>query len=391
MIARLILRAIDRRQPDLELTQRRTLIGKAEAWVSMAVNFVLAVVKGFLGAAIGSLALIADAIHTVSDVATSAVVLVGFRISGKPADKEHPFGHGRAEYVATLIIAVMLGVVGFEFIKSAVERLLQPVPITANWPVLVTIVLTIVIKEWLGRFSLALGQLIDSSTLKADAWHHRSDAISSILVLAAVWGSSAGYPALDGIGGVGVGLFLLWSGYKLAREVIDPLLGEPPSPALIQQVRVLCRTQEPVYDAHDIVVHNYGHHSFISLHAEVKDDLSAQDAHDIAEDLSEAIRRELGAYATVHIDPINPDSEKVAEVGHVITALLEETEVITGFHDLRVVDTAVHEAILLDIDVDNSVSEGKKLAARKWLIHQLLARYPDAELSVLIAPVHAFR
>ena len=368
----------------------RSRIGQLEAWVSMIVNILLAVVKLALSLAIHSLALMADAFHTFSDVATSAVVLFGFKIAGKPADKEHPFGHGRAEYVATLIIAVMLGVVGFEFIKSSVGRLIDPVPVTASWGVLAIICLTIVIKLWLGKFSMDLGRRIQSTSLKADAWHHRSDAYSSILVLAAIWGS-AGYPALDGAGGVLVGIYLLYSGIAIARQVIDPLMGEPPSPDLVHRIRELCRAREQVFDAHDITVHNYGHDQFITLHVEVSSLLSAQEAHDVAEDLSQVLRSQLGAYSTVHVDPIEQDSAAVHEVSELLDRLLPESNVFTGYHDLRVISTPQHEAILVDLDIDPDTSESEQQSARRWLENQLIAVYPAADVQIHISPLHTFR
>ena len=369
----------------------RMRVGQLEAWVSILVNSVLTAVKLGLGLAVNSLALIADGVHTLSDVVTSGVVLFGFKIAGKPADKEHPFGHGRAEYVATLIIAVMLGVVGFEFIKSAVGRLIAPVPVTAGWGVLAAIFLTLLVKVWLGRFSQRLGQHIESSALKADAWHHRSDAISSALVLAALGGSSLGYPALDGAGGILVGSYLIWSGLAIAKEVIDPLLGEPPSPELIGRIRKLCQTREHVIDAHDITVHNYGQHRFMALHVEVSDRLSAQKAHDIAEEVAEFLRAELGAYATVHIDPIDQDSELVHQVGSLLDELVPQSETFAGYHDLRVVNTPEHRVILFDMVVSHAAGAGKQQAARRWVKRALLRAYPDTEVHVHISPPHTYQ
>ena len=369
----------------------RARVGRLEAWVSIVVNTALAAIKGALGLAIGSLALLADAVHTISDIATSGVVLFGFKIAGKPADREHPFGHGRAEYVATLIIAVMLGVVGFEFIKSAVGRLLAPVPISAGWGVLAAILGTVLVKLWMGQFALLLGLRIESSTLKADAWHHRSDAFSSVLVLAAVAGSANGYPALDGLGGVLVGLYMIVTGYRLAREVIDPLLGAPPPAALVQQIRAICRDQPHVYDAHDITVHNYGHYLFLGLHVEVDNQLSAQDAHDIAENVSGQLRTQLGAYATVHIDPLDRDSEAVQQVSQRLVELQEESDIFTGFHDLRVVNTPQHRAILVDVEVHPRAGSGKRLATQKWLAKELANAFPGSEVDVQVSPLHSYR
>jgi cation diffusion facilitator family transporter len=369
----------------------RTRIGQLEAWVSIFVNAILTAAKLILGIAINSLSLIADGVHTLSDVATSAIVLVGFRVAGKPADKEHPFGHGRIEYVTTLIIAVMLGVVGFEFIKSAVSRLASPVPITAGWGVLLAVALTIVIKVWLGLFSGYLGRQIDSSTLKADAWHHTSDAISSVLVLIAIAGSTMGFPALDGIGGILVGAYLIWSGIAIAKDVIDPLLGEPPSPELIQQVRELCRTQKCVVDAHDITIHNYGHHKFMALHVEVSDRLTPHETHDIAEEVAELMRQKLGAYATVHIDPIDTEGDLVQEISSKLDQLTQLSDNIIGFHDLRIVNTPDHLVILVEMTLNPDTPKNKQHTTQRWIQKELLKTYPQAEVDISISPLHTYR
>jgi len=370
--------------------QVRTRIGQLEAWVSILVNAVLTAVKLALGLMVNSLSLIADGVHTLSDVVTSIVVLFGFRVSGKPPDRKHPFGHGRVEYVTTLIIAVMLAVVGFEFIKSATGRLIEPVPIAASWGVLIAIFLTLLVKFWLGQFSMLLGLRIDSLTLKADAWHHRSDAISSLLVLAAVGGSALGYPALDGVGGILVGAYLIWTGFVIAKGVIDPLLGQPPSPQLVGRIRELCRGREQVIDAHDITVHDYGHHRFIAMHAEVSDRLSAQESHDVAEDIQDLLRQELGAYATVHIDPIDLDSELVHQVSGLLDDLLQQSDTFAGYHDLRVVTTPEHEVILFDMVISPDAGAGKRQATRRWVQRELLKTFQDARINIHISPPHVF-
>lgn len=390
MLTELILKITTRTTRKLSKLEERSRIGRLEAWVSMIINGLLFAVKLALGLMINSLSLIADAIHTLSDVATSIVVLFGFKLSGKPADKEHPYGHGRIEYVTTLIIAIMLGVVGFEFIKSAVGRLVQPVPISAGWGILAAIFFTILVKVWLGKFSLDLGNRIDSSTLKADAWHHTSDAISSVLVLIAVWGSQLGYPALDGIGGVLVGVYLIYSGFAIAREAINPLIGEPPSPELIHQIRQLCRTQPKVMDAHDIIVHNYGQYKFLGLHIEVNSKLTAQEAHDVAESVSAMLEKEQSAYSTVHIDPIDPDNEAVHEVLILLEKLVPQSEVFVGFHDVRVVSTPEHKVILFDVDLGHGATRAKQQAVRWWLESELVKAFPNCEAHINISPIHTY-
>ncbi|MEE9466285.1 MAG: cation diffusion facilitator family transporter [Candidatus Neomarinimicrobiota bacterium] len=369
----------------------RALVGRLEAWVSIVVNALLAGVKLALGLAINSLSLVADAIHTISDMASSVVVLLGMQMAGKPADKEHPYGHGRAEYVATLIIAIMLGVIGFEFIKSSIARLVEPVPFAAGGWIMIAIALTIVIKAWLGSFSMTLGRMIQSTALEADAWHHRSDAISSVLVLIAVWGSSLGYPALDGIGGMLVGGYLIWSGFSIASGVINPLIGEPPSRELVAKIRKLCRDRENIYDAHDITVHKYGHHQFIGLHAEVSSALSVQAAHDIAEELAEYLQEELGAYTTVHVDPIDMDNPLVHQIGDRLNELIAVSEYLIGFQDLRVVETPQHKVILFEMEVAPEADLSQQNAVIQWLTDSLRDYFPDSEIGIQVSPLHTYR
>ncbi len=368
----------------------RSLIGQLEAWVSIVINSILAAVKLTLGMMANSLALIADAIHTASDVATSIVVIFGFSVSGKPADKEHPFGHGRVEYVATLVIAIMLGVVGFEFVKSAGMRMLSPSPVVADWTILIAIAATILIKYWLGSFARTLSVLIESTTLEADAKHHTSDALSSIVVLVAIGGSAAGYPVLDSIAGILIGLYLIWSGFDIARETINPLLGEPPAPELVHKIRDLCRKRDNIFDAHDIVVHNYGYHIFVGLHAEVSVGLSVQEAHDIAENLSEYLQEDIGAYTIVHIDPIDPDSEVVKQASDFLDNLLTACDTITNYYDLRVVETPQHKTILLDIATNRDLTNTAQKDAAAWLGQELEGAFPGSTIEIQMAPVHSY-
>ncbi|MCK4578599.1 MAG: cation transporter [Candidatus Marinimicrobia bacterium] len=369
----------------------RAKIGRLEAWWSITVNAFLAALKLAMGLSISSLSLIADAVHTISDVASSIVVLFGFRISVKPADKEHPFGHGRAEYIATLIIAIMLGVIGFEFIKSSTARLITPVSITAGPVIMIALAMTVIVKYWLGEFSLTLGRIIDSTTLKAEAWHHRSDALSSIIVLLAVWGSTSGYPVLDGVGGILVGFYLIGSGLVLAKEVIDPLMGAPPTAELVNQIRELSRRHEKVFDAHDISIHNYGHHKFIGLHAEVSCKLSVQEAHDIAETVSEDLQEQLGAYTTVHIDPIDEDNPEISRIKDRLMELMSSEPLFAGFQDLRLVATPQHKVIIFEVIAPQETSKKEQDRLRAWLVTELSGYFPGSQINIQVAPLHVYR
>lgn len=242
----------------------RARYGLLEGWVSIVINLLLFFVKGALGLTTKSISLIADAIHTLADTATSIVVIIGFKIAKKPSDKEHPFGHGRMELVATLIVAVLLIIAGVEFLESSIGRIIHPAPVSASWLVLIVIFTTIVIKELLALFARELGIMIDSKTLEADFLHHRSDVIATTFVVLALISSRYGYTSIDGIAGILVSLIIIYSGYTIAKEAVNPLLGEAPSKEIIQRIEEIAKGFDGVYGVHDMIVHQYGRERLVS-------------------------------------------------------------------------------------------------------------------------------
>ncbi|MCK5520904.1 MAG: cation transporter, partial [Candidatus Marinimicrobia bacterium] len=277
----------------------RAAYGMMEGWISVVLNLLLFVVKLIIGLFLNSMALIADAVHTLSDTLTSAIVIISFKISAKPADEDHPYGHGRAEYIATLIISILLIVTGIEFLKSGVERLLNPEEFILSWPMIGVIFITVLIKEGMGQISKYLGEEIDSKALEADFWHHRTDAISSLFVIIAMIATPLGYPWVDGLVALGVAFLLIYTGYDLAKEAADSLLGSPADKEYILQIRNTAKQVPNVLDAHDIVVHSYGQTRFIGMHVEIDIDIPPMEAHDITENVEHFIKKELGAHCTV--------------------------------------------------------------------------------------------
>ena len=228
----------------------------------------------------GAVSVIADAVHTLSDVISSAIVILGFKQAQKPADKEHPYGHGRAEYIATLIIAILLCVAGIEFIEGAFKRIRNPQLIEVKWWMVIVLAATIVFKEVTARYAKFLSSKVASGTLHADAWHHRTDAISSLLVVVAMIAGIYGYPAFDGWIGLVVSLFLIYIGFDIASDAVDDLIGKPPATEEIETIRNIVMRVDGVLGVHDITVHSYGQDKFISLHIEIDADRSTAEAHE---------------------------------------------------------------------------------------------------------------
>jgi len=327
----------------------RSNLGQLEGWISIAVNLILFISKLLVGLWINSIALIADGFHSFTDVWTSVVVILGYRMAIKPGDQKHPYGHERIEYIAALIIAILLAVVGFEFVRQAFNRFRNPVPVTSTPIVLIFVAATILIKWWIGDFSHKLGKIIKSDTLKADAFHHYSDAFSSAFVLLALVGSAFNYPALDGIGGILVGLILIYGGYAVGKNPIDMLIGKPPEPELIHKIQELVTGVTGVVNSHDLVVHSYGKQKFISIHIEVDQKKSMIRAHEISNAVEELLNRELQAHSIVHVDPVDLENPELRRLHRVIQDFIAGSNEIKAYHDLRIIQTKDRRQILFDI------------------------------------------
>ncbi|MBT4033301.1 MAG: cation transporter [Candidatus Marinimicrobia bacterium] len=348
-------------------TAYRGHVGMLEGWVSIIGNFVLFVIKLIFGWMVSSIALIADAFHTLSDVATSIVVIFGFRVAQKPADKEHPFGHGRAETIATLTIAILMAVVSLEFFKGAVDRLFfseADIDVSKiNWLVIGVVSLTAVGKAWMAYFAYQLGDLIDSDALRGDAVHHKSDVYTTLLVIAALVGAYFGVPYVDGIMGVGVAIMILHAAYEIAREAIDDLLGKPATAEFIQEITALTLTVPGARQVHDVVVHNYGDQSFISLHVEIDEATTPSISHNIADNVEHKLAHELNAQIVTHIDPVAVAGKDVNKVREIIEKAISIFNEQFTVQDLRIVGENPVESILFELPVPADCEKKSEIEA----------------------------
>ena len=368
----------------------RTKIGVFQGWISVTVNGVLFVLKLVIGLMVGAVSVIADAVHTLSDLISSAVVVWGFKQAQKPADKEHPYGHGRAEYIATLIIAILLCVAGIEFIKAAFERIGNPQLIQVKWWMVIVLSVTILLKEITARYAKFLSSKVASGTLHADAWHHRTDAISSLLVVIAMIAGIYGYPAVDGWAGLGVSLFLIYTGFDIARDAVDDLIGKPPTAEEVESIRQVVMRIDGVLGVHDITVHSYGQDKFVSVHVEIDADKTTADAHDISENVEKELEISLGAGPTVHIDPVHPNNPLVIVVNEFLDRNWGNDERITDFHDIRIVETENHHVILIGINVKEVLTHGQILECRQSLEADLKEEYSDYEIDIKVSPLYRY-
>lgn len=273
-------------------------------WLSIAGNIALSGLKYWAGISTGSLALVADAWHSISDVVTSAIVLIGGKISRKPADHDHPFGHGRAEHISAIIIGVVLAIVAFDFIIGAIEKFSSREKTYYSIFAWIAIIISIVLNEAMTQYSFWAAKKINSSMLKADGWHHRTDSLSSVIVLIGIaLGSSFWWT--DAVLSIIVALMIGWASYEILSKDIKSLLGESPSEELLLSIRKKTQDEfdEPLH-LHHIHIHNYGRHTELSCHIKLPPEMSLNEAHEICTKVENIIMDKFGFVSTVHPEPI---------------------------------------------------------------------------------------
>ena len=360
--------------------EKRSKVGLLGGSISVIGNLLLFIVKIIFGYLSNSLALIADAFHTLSDVATSIVVIIGFKVSQKPADAEHPFGHGRAETIATLIIAILMVVIGIEFIINGVNRLFHQVEVTGNISVILVVILTIILKEFMARFSFSLGNSINSDTLKGDAQHHRADVFSSMLVVVALVGANFGITWLDGVMGIGVAGMIFYTAFYISKNAIDDLLGKPVSIETLEEIKEISRSVDGVLNVHDIIVHSYGGHRFISLHVEVDEKIHVEKFHKIADTVEKHITSQMHAEVVTHVDPVSNTGSTVNKINRIISKVLTDFELKDNFQDLRVMGESEITSIMFEVPTPHNYTENSRLEIE--LKNALLNEFHKCEIKI---------
>ncbi len=286
-----------------EQEKLKSRLSYIEGWLSIVINTILFALKYWAGLISGSVAVMADAWHTLSDSLTSIVVLVGAKISQKSADEEHPFGHGRAELIASIIIGVLLTIVGFNFLVEAIEKLQTRESATFNWIVILVFVISTLSKEGIAQFSIRAGKKTDSKALIADGWHHRSDAVASAVILAGVFLGKY-YWWVDGVLGILVAILILYTTFEIMKQSINPLIGEKPDEQLIKKLNGIVRnTLDQKFDLHHIHIHRYGSSTELTFHIQYLTPISFKDAHEGATRIETRLKQDMNINATIHIEP----------------------------------------------------------------------------------------
>ena len=275
-----------------------------EGWLSIFVNIFLFILKYWAGVVTGSIAIIADAWHTLSDSLSSVVVVVGVKVSNKPADKEHPFGHGRAELIASIIIGMLLAVIAFNFVLESIEKLKHHESVQYGTFAIVATVVSIIVKELIAQFAFWAGKKTKSVTLKADGWHHRSDAISSVIILVGIF-LDPYFWWIDGVLGIIVAIMIFYAAFEIMRDASSPLLGEKPDEELIRRLTSLSK-EKAGFDVkvHHIHMHRYGDHTELTFHIKLPEKMLLNEAHQICNEIERELKTKDNIFATIHAEPI---------------------------------------------------------------------------------------
>lgn len=345
-------------------------------------NVLLFAGKFAVGTLFGSVAIAADAMNNLSDASSNIVSLVGFRLGARPADEKHPFGHARYEYLAGLVVSVMILVIGIELLKESVTKVLHPTPVAFGWLSAVVLVASILIKLWMSLFNKKIGTLIDSKTLLATAADARNDVISTAAVLVASLAVVAtGFTRLDGLAGVAVAAFILYSGVGLVRDTLDPILGAAPDPELIERLERKVMTYPNVLGIHDLMLHDYGPgNRLVSFHVEMPAGADVLQSHDTIDTIEKDLLREEGLIATIHYDPVVTDDAHVNELRSFLTETAARLEPDAAVHDLRIVPGTSHTNVVFDCAVPPDYLTGKNQRAGRLanaLREAVREKWPD--------------
>lgn len=343
------------RPDDWEDPEIRQRYGLLTGGVGICLNLLLSLGKFLAGLITGSIAITADAFNNLSDAGSSVVTLVGFHMAAKKADDDHPFGHGRMEYISGLIVAAAILLVGVELAKSSLEKILHPEDITLSWVSVGILCAAILVKLWMFYFNRTLGKRIDSAAMCATAADSLSDvAATSAVLLGTLVGGFTGLH-IDGWVGILVAVFILRAGWGAAKDTLDPLLGQSPDPTLVHAIEKTVMAHELVTGIHDLIIHDYGPgRSMLSLHAEVPMDADMLAVHDVIDDIERELKEKFHIEAVIHMDPIATKDPRTNEMKTRVAGLVREIDPDMTIHDFRMTQGPHHQNLIFDVVVPHS-------------------------------------
>lgn len=364
----------------------RYAYGRLAGGAGLAANTLLFAVKLLAGILAGSLSIIADAFNNLSDAGSSVVTLIGFKLSSAPPDKQHPFGHGRMEYLSALAVAAMIMIAGFELFTSAIDKILHPTPTEVNLLTLLILVAAMGVKLWMALFYRRVGKCIDSESLRAAAADSRNDVLCTGVVLVTSLLSLWLPVSIDGYVGLAVALFVMWAGFSVMRETVSPLLGQAPEETLVNDVKRTVMAYDGVVGVHDLMIHNYGPGRMVmSLHAEVPCRTDILQSHELIDCIERDMQEKYRAVVCIHMDPVDFDDPEVARLRAMVAMQVAEMDEGMTIHDFRVVFGQSRTNLVFDLVVPFGKDENVAAAELSRRIQK-----EDPTLFAVITVEHAY-
>lgn len=341
---------------DILNPQVRKAYGTLTGTVGICNNVFLFIIKFIAGIMTGAISVTADAFNNLSDAGSSIVTLIGFHMAGKPADNNHPYGHGRIEYVSGLIISIIIIVMGLELLKSSIDKIISPQPVEFSILSIAILIISIMVKLWMASYNYYLGKKLDASAMFATAADSRNDCIATGAVLLCLIISNFTDLNIDGYAGAIVALFVLYSGYETAKETLQPILGKAPDSEFIKELEERILKIDGIEGIHDIIVHDYGPgRIMVTLHAEIYNNLRVIEAHQIIDSAENDIKNNMGCNICIHMDPIATDDKKVNELRKITANAAAAVNENISIHDFRVVECDDEITIFFDVSAPFSL------------------------------------
>ncbi|MDI6617702.1 MAG: cation diffusion facilitator family transporter [Clostridiales bacterium] len=372
---------------DIENRSVRQSYGTLVSIIGLIINSMLFLIEFIIGILVNSIAVTADSFDKLSDASSSVITLAGFKLSNKPADKEHPFGHGRIEYLSAMLVASLILLVGVRFISSSFSRILKPQDVKFNIIFFLIILLAIPLKLYLSHLNKYIGKKINSSALKAAGADSLNDVFTLSGVVLSMIISGFLHIHIDGYVGVLIAFAIIMSGISIMKDTIDPLLGEAPDPTLVKEIKRLALSHKLIIGIHDLVIHNYGPgRCMASFHAEVPYNVDIMTLHSEIDKTEKEITNKLNIFTVIHMDPVCNDSKEISDAKEEVLAILKKFPEIGSMHDFRVVGKGKDKNLIFDIVIPFGikVSPAKKELLKQELTKEIKKKHPayDAVITV---------
>lgn len=374
---------------DISSTIGREKVSTMSGWCGIICNAILCLMKFIIGTVTGSVSITADAFNNLSDAGSNVVTIAGAKLANKPVDKEHPFGHGRIEYVSALVVSFIILLMGFELGKNSVMKIIKPEEVGFSIVSLVVLILAICVKLWMAYFNNKLFKLTNNINLKAVCQDSLNDCIATgATILSLVISRLTGFYHIDGIVGLLVAGAIILSGIGILKDTLGPLLGQPPSPELVKRIEDIITDEAEIVGVHDLIVHDYGPGRIIaSAHAEVPSNEDIVHIHDVIDNVEKKIQKELNIIICIHLDPIDINNEEVNKYKAIAQKIIKQYNNEYSFHDFRMVNGETHKNLIFDLvvpfDKNNDTTK---------ILNDIMAAFKkyDESLNVVVTLEHSF-